>query len=67
MSKQLNWNFIKRCLKSRRENKKLTALGYEKHETDWEIIRGAKLDHVITDAKISCCGKYVWTKIEKKP
>jgi hypothetical protein len=43
----------------------MTSLGYRKHETDWEIHRGGRHDEVISDVKISCDGKYVWTKLEK--
>lgn len=49
-----------------REREELTAAGYRKHETDWEIHRGARCCEVIVDAKISQCGKYVWTKLGPK-
>lgn len=61
--KALNWSFIRSCLASRREAKKLEAQGYRCHETDWEIHRGGRYDEIILDAKISVCGKYVWTKL----
>lgn len=61
--KKLNWDFIKSCLKVRREDKKMKALGYKMHETDWEIIRGGDYDKVIIDVKISADKKHVWTKV----
>lgn len=62
----INWEFVRSCLAFRKEKKKLTALGYRQHETDWEIHRGARQDEVILDAKISVDGKYVYTKVGKK-
>lgn len=59
--------FTKDCLASRRQAKKLKALGYRRHETDWEIHRGGLHDHIILDAVISTDGMYVYTKIGKKP
>ena len=56
----------RRILTSRREYRDMNAMGYKKHETDWEIHRGGMHDHVIVDAKISACGKYVWTLLGKK-
>ena len=55
--------FTRRALATRREARRLKALGYRKHETDWEIHRGGATDQVILDAKISADGKYVWTKV----
>ena len=40
--------------------------GYQRHETDWEIHRGGRYDEVIVDAKISVCGKYVYTLLGKE-
>jgi hypothetical protein len=57
----------KDCLASRRETRRLEALGYRKHETDWEIHRGFLCTERIIDVKISVCGKYVWTKLSKAP
>ena len=57
----------RRALKWRREKRALTAQGYRMHETDWEIHRGGKRDEIIVDAKISVCGKYVYTKLGPKP
>jgi hypothetical protein len=53
------------ALECRREELALTAGGYRKHETDWEIHRGyaAIKGHVILDAVISADSKYVYTKI----
>jgi hypothetical protein len=47
----------------REEEASMTALGYRRHETDWEIHRGYRCREVIIDAKISQDGKYVWTLI----
>lgn len=63
--KALNWPFIRRTLAVRREARRLSALGYRKHETDWEIHRGGRYNERIIDAKISICGKFVWTKLGK--
>lgn len=51
------------ALAVRREARRMTKLGYRKHETDWELNRGLMWDMRITDARVSCDGKYVWTKI----
>lgn len=59
-------DFTKRCLAFRREKRELTRQGYRQHETDWEIVRGFRIGDVILDAKVSVCGKYVYTKIGKK-
>ena len=56
-------DLTRRALKIRRERRDLEARGYRRHETDWEIHRGAAYRQVIIDAKVSCCGKYVYTKI----
>lgn len=56
----------KRALAIRRETRRMTALGYRMHETDWEIHRGARYGEVILDAKVSTDGKYVWTKIGRQ-
>ncbi len=57
----------KEALAFRREEKDLLARGYRRHETDWEIHRGGKYDQRILDAKISCDGLYVYTKIGVPP
>lgn len=51
------------ALASRREHKALTAQGYQRHETDWQIHRGFDTDKIIVDAKVSTDGKYVYTKL----
>ena len=56
-------DFTKRALAFRRQQRDLFAQGYRIHETDWEIHRGARYREVIIDAKISVCGKYVYTKL----
>lgn len=45
------------------ETQRMTALGYRKHETDWEIHRGVRYREVIVDAQISVDRKRVWTKL----
>jgi hypothetical protein len=57
--------FTRRCLAVRREHRDLAKQGYRLHETDWEIVRGGRHDEVIVDARISVCGKYVYTKLGK--
>jgi hypothetical protein len=57
----------RRRLAERREHRDLTSTGFRRHETDWEIHRGFAQDKVIVEAKISVCGKYVYTRIGKKP
>ena len=56
-------DFTRRALAVRREARNLERQGYRKHETDWEILRGARYREVIVDARISVDGKHVWTKI----
>ena len=51
----------------RREERRLLALGYRQHETDWEIHRGGRYKERIIDAKISVDGKYVYTLIGPRP
>jgi hypothetical protein len=63
MGRELNWTFIRRVLAYRREDRKMKARGYRRHETDWEIHRGGRQEERIIDAVISQCGKYVWTKL----
>ncbi len=56
-------DFTRRALAFRRQERELTRQGYRRHETDWEIHRGFRVREVIVDAKISVCGKYVYTKL----
>ncbi|MGB0662821.1 MAG: hypothetical protein ACPGMR_03425 [Pontibacterium sp.] len=56
----------RKALKARKERRELEKQGYRKHETDWEIHRGNKRDQKIIDAKVSICGKYVYTKLGEK-
>ena len=58
-------DFTKEALAFRRQAKQLEVEGYRRHETDWEILRGARCDEKIVDVKISVCGKYVYTKLGK--
>ena len=53
----------RRALKIRREARELEAQGYRRHETDWEIHRGVRIGERIVDARVSCCGLYVWTRL----
>lgn len=52
------------ALSVRREDRDMKKMGYRKHETDWEILRGPMVGGKIVDAKISVDGLHVWTKIE---
>lgn len=60
-------DITKSALAVRREKRDLERKGFRRHETDWEIHRGMRYDEVIVEAKISVCGKYVFTKIGKRP
>lgn len=53
----------RKALAIRREQRSLEANGYRRHETDWEIHRGARFEEIIVDAKISVDGKYIYTKL----
>lgn len=55
--------WTRRALAVRREERRLIPLGYRRHETDWEIIRGGRYRERIVDAKISADGRHVWTLI----
>lgn len=52
--------------KALKEMDLLQSQGFRRHQPDWEIDRGGLQDHIIVDAKISCCGKYIYTKLGKK-
>lgn len=54
-------HITRRALDVRREEQELTGLGYRRHETDWEILRGFRTGERIVDAKISADGKHVYT------
>lgn len=56
-------DWSRRAIAVRREDRRLRALGYRRHETDWEIVRGGRYTERIVDARISADGKYVWTLI----
>lgn len=58
--------FTKSALAYRRQERKLLAKGYRRHETDWEIIRGSKVGCRIIDAVISTDGLHVYTLIGPK-
>lgn len=60
-------NRTKSALAVRRERRALENEGFRRHETDWEIHRGMRHDEVIVDARISVCGRYVYTKLGKRP
>jgi hypothetical protein len=59
-------DITRRTLAFRRESKQLESEGYRRHETDWEIFRGGRQGEVILSAKISVCGKYVYTKLGER-
>jgi len=52
---------------AQKEHVRLTAAGYRRHETDWEIHRGALIGQQIVDAIISSDGLYVYTKVAPAP
>lgn len=54
-------DFTHSALAFRRQEKRLTSLGYRRHETDWEILRGMQHKEVILDAVISTDRRYVYT------
>jgi hypothetical protein len=56
----------KSALAMRREKRDLERQGFRRHETDWEIHRGMRQREVIVEARISTCGKYVYTKLGLK-
>lgn len=56
-------DWTREALAVRREERRLKALGYRKHETDWEIHRGFRTRERIVDVKVSIDGKYVRTLI----
>ena len=56
-------DLTRRVLADKREEKHLRALGYRKHETDWEIVRGGQWDKAIVDVRISADRKHVWTLV----
>lgn len=55
----------RKALAFRREERSLTKKGFRRHETDWEILRGARMDERIVEALISVDGKYVYTRLGK--
>ncbi len=59
-------DLTRRVMAERKERRDLERQGYRAHETDWEILRGARTNEVIVDARISCCGKFVYTKLGKQ-
>lgn len=56
--------FTRNAISNRREERKLTKLGYHKHETDLEIHRGSAIGGKIIGAKISVDGRYVYTLLD---
>lgn len=56
-------NFTRSALAIRREQRTLESQGYRRHETDWEILCGDRYREVIIDARVSVCGKFVYTKL----
>ena len=56
-------DLTRRALAVRREQRELERRGFRRHETDWEIHRGARYREVIVEARVSVCGKYVYTKL----
>lgn len=64
-------DFTRQALKVRRDIRDMRAGGWEFIDESggklWELQRGWRIDHVITDTKISATGKEIWVKIEKRP
>ena len=55
----------KRALALRKEKFRLEALGFRRHETDWEIHRGFRQNELIAEARVSLDGKHVYTRLEE--
>lgn len=51
------------ALKFRREERELMKAGFRRHETDWEIHRGGRYRERILESRISCDGRYVYTRL----
>lgn len=56
----------RQALRGRREVRDLTREGWEQVGEGggnlWELHRGCRHDHVITDVRIACDGKSLWIK-----
>lgn len=59
-------DFTRTALAVRREEKRMKAAGYERVAENggklWELHRGYRWRHVITDVKIAADGKTLWIK-----
>jgi len=62
--------FTKGALAVRRDVRDSKAQGWEFVGENggmlWELYRGFRYNHRITDVKIAACGKGVWVKTEKE-
>ena len=62
-------NLTKRALIVRRDHRDRLAAGWEFLSEGggklWELHRGGRYEHHISDVAISACGKAVWFKTEK--
>lgn len=62
--------FTKEVLASRREERDFPKEGWEKVDDHggnlWELNRGWRWNHIITDVKISASGKEIWVKTSAK-
>lgn len=66
MAKQINWEFVRDCLRTRKEIRDMNRNGYRKADPFWEIQWGGKSDWEIKDVKISHNRDYVWVKAGPK-
>jgi len=61
--------FTKSTLKIRRDRRDMIASGWEFVSDSggklWELHRGYRRSHVISDVKIAACGKALWIKTQK--
>lgn len=60
--------FSKRAIAARREERQMRTAGYERVGEGggelWQLYRGARVGHIITDARIAADQISVWVKIE---
>ena len=64
-------NLTRTRLACRRQARNLMALGYEEVGERggrlWELYRGGRTDHIITDVKVAVGGKSLFVRTEKVP
>lgn len=63
--------FAKSALAVRRERRDMPKEGWEPvgegGSALWELYRGGRTDHIITDVRIAADGKSLWIKTAKRP